>query len=71
MTRDPLTQSICAFETAAWLGRFAHAVAELGTTLSAAICVSVGACRNPTLTIMAMAVRSTDYLLEQFKKRNL
>jgi choline dehydrogenase-like flavoprotein len=30
-----------------------------------------GACQNPTLTIMAMAVRSTDYLMEQFKKRNL
>lgn len=30
-----------------------------------------GACQNPTLTIMAMAVRSTDYLIDQFKKRNL
>ncbi|MEO8061593.1 MAG: GMC family oxidoreductase [Pseudomonadota bacterium] len=30
-----------------------------------------GACQNPTLTIMAMAVRSTDYLMEQFKMRNL
>jgi len=30
-----------------------------------------GACQNPTLTIMAMAVRSTDYLMEQLKKRNL
>jgi choline dehydrogenase-like flavoprotein len=30
-----------------------------------------GGCQNPTLTIMAMAVRSTDYLMEQFKKRNL
>ncbi len=30
-----------------------------------------GACQNPTLTIMAMAVRSTDYLMDQFKKRNL
>jgi choline dehydrogenase-like flavoprotein len=29
-----------------------------------------GGCQNPTLTIMAMAVRSTDYLMEQFKKRN-
>jgi choline dehydrogenase-like flavoprotein len=30
-----------------------------------------GACQNPTLTIMAMAVRSTDYLMEQFRQRNL
>jgi choline dehydrogenase-like flavoprotein len=30
-----------------------------------------GACQNPTLTIMATAVRSTDYLIDQFKKRNL
>ncbi len=30
-----------------------------------------GACQNPTLTIMAMAVRSTDYLMSEFKKRNL
>jgi choline dehydrogenase-like flavoprotein len=30
-----------------------------------------GACQNPTLTIMAMAVRSTDYLMEQMKKRNI
>jgi choline dehydrogenase-like flavoprotein len=30
-----------------------------------------GGCQNPTLTIMAMAVRSTDHLIEQYKKRNL
>lgn len=30
-----------------------------------------GACQNPTLTIMAMAVRSTDYLMQEFRKRNL
>jgi choline dehydrogenase-like flavoprotein len=30
-----------------------------------------GACQNPTLTIMAMAVRSTDYLMQEFKRRNL
>jgi choline dehydrogenase-like flavoprotein len=30
-----------------------------------------GACQNPTLTIMALAVRSTDYLMQQLKKRNL
>jgi choline dehydrogenase-like flavoprotein len=30
-----------------------------------------GACQNPTLTIMAMAVRSTDYLMGELKRRNL
>ncbi len=28
-------------------------------------------CQNPTLTIMALAVRSTDYLLEEMRKGNL
>lgn len=32
--------------------------------------VSCG-CQNPTLTIMALAVRSTDYLLDEMKKGNL
>jgi len=30
-----------------------------------------GACQNPTLTIMALAVRSTDYLLGEMKKGNV
>jgi choline dehydrogenase-like flavoprotein len=30
-----------------------------------------GACQNPTLTIMALAVRSTDYLLGEMKKGDL
>lgn len=30
-----------------------------------------GACQNPTLTIMALAVRSTDYLLGEIKRGNL
>jgi choline dehydrogenase-like flavoprotein len=30
-----------------------------------------GACQNPTLTIMALAVRSTDYLLGELKRGNL
>jgi choline dehydrogenase-like flavoprotein len=30
-----------------------------------------GACQNPTLTIMAMAVRSTDHLMEEMKKGHL
>jgi choline dehydrogenase-like flavoprotein len=29
------------------------------------------ACQNPTLTIMALAVRSTDYLLEQMKSGDI
>jgi choline dehydrogenase-like flavoprotein len=32
--------------------------------------VSIG-CQNPTLTIMAIAVRSTDYLLDEMKKGNI
>ena len=27
-----------------------------------------GGCQNPTLTIMALAVRSTDYLMAEMKK---
>jgi choline dehydrogenase-like flavoprotein len=30
-----------------------------------------GGCQNPTLTIMAVAVRSTDYLMDELKKGNL
>ena len=30
-----------------------------------------GACQNPTLTIMALAVRSTDHLMDELKKGNL
>jgi choline dehydrogenase-like flavoprotein len=30
-----------------------------------------GACQNPTLTIMALAVRSTDYLLGEMKRGNV
>ena len=30
-----------------------------------------GACQNPTLTIMALAVRSTDYLLAEMKRGNV
>jgi len=29
------------------------------------------ACQNPTLTIMALAVRSCDYLMEELRKGNL
>jgi choline dehydrogenase-like flavoprotein len=30
-----------------------------------------GACQNPTLTIMALAVRSTDYLMAEMKRRSI
>jgi choline dehydrogenase-like flavoprotein len=30
-----------------------------------------GGCQNPTLTIMALAVRSTDYLMEEMKRGNV
>jgi choline dehydrogenase-like flavoprotein len=34
-------------------------------------CFVSSGCQNPTLTIMALAVRSTDYLLDEMRKRNL
>jgi choline dehydrogenase-like flavoprotein len=34
-------------------------------------CFVSGGCQNPTLTIMALAVRSSDYMLEEMKKGNL
>jgi choline dehydrogenase-like flavoprotein len=34
-------------------------------------CFVSSGCQNPTLTIMALAVRSTDYLMEQMKKGSL
>ena len=30
-----------------------------------------GGCQNPTLTVMALTVRSTDYLMAEMKKGNL
>jgi hypothetical protein len=30
-----------------------------------------GGCQNPTVTIMALAVRSTDYLMEEMRKGSL
>ena len=44
----------------------AHDVKNL-FVMDASCFVSIG-CQNPTLTIMAIAVRSTDYLMEQMKK---
>jgi choline dehydrogenase-like flavoprotein len=34
-------------------------------------CFPSSACQNPTLTIMSLAVRSSDYLMEELKKGNL
>jgi choline dehydrogenase-like flavoprotein len=34
-------------------------------------CMPSGGCQNPTLTIMALAVRSSDYLMGEMKKGNL
>jgi choline dehydrogenase-like flavoprotein len=34
-------------------------------------CFPSSACQNPTLTIMSLAVRSSDYLIEELKKGNL
>jgi glucoside 3-dehydrogenase (cytochrome c) catalytic subunit len=34
-------------------------------------CFTSSACQNPTLTIMALAVRSTDYLMGEMKRGNL
>ncbi len=34
-------------------------------------CFTSSACQNPTLTIMALAVRSSDYVLAEMKKGNL
>ena len=45
--------------------RQAHDVKNL-FVMDASCFVSIG-CQNPTLTIMALAVRSTDYLMEEMK----
>jgi choline dehydrogenase-like flavoprotein len=35
------------------------------------LCFVSGGCQNPTLTIMALTVRSCDYMMEEIKKSNL
>jgi choline dehydrogenase-like flavoprotein len=45
-----------------WLGAFGECLARFFPS---------SACQNPTLTIMALAVRSTDYLLHEMKRGNL
>jgi choline dehydrogenase-like flavoprotein len=34
-------------------------------------CLPSGGCQNPTLTIMALAVRSSDYLMQELKKGSI
>ena len=62
MGRDPKTSVLNPFLQT-------HDIANL-YVMDASSFVSSG-CQNPTLTIMALAVRSTDYLLEEMKKGNL
>ena len=47
----------------------AHDVSNLFVT--DASCFVSGGCQNPTLTIMALTVRSCDYLMEEMKKGNV
>ena len=59
---DPKTSVLNQFQQA-------HDVANLFVMDGAGF--TSGACQNPTLTIMALAVRSTDYLLGEMKRGNL
>jgi choline dehydrogenase-like flavoprotein len=62
MGKDPKTSVLNQFQQT-------HDVANLFVMDGS--CFTSSACQNPTLTIMALAVRSTDYLLEEMKKGNL
>ena len=62
MGRDPKTSVLNQFQQA-------HDVSNLFVMDGA--CFTSSACQNPTLTIMALAVRSTDYLLEGIKRGDL
>ena len=59
MGQDPKTSVLNQFQQS-------HDVANLFVMDAASF--TSGACQNPTLTIMALAVRSTDYLLGEMKK---
>lgn len=59
MGKDPKTSVLNQFQQA-------HDVPNLYVMDAASF--TSGACQNPTLTIMALAVRSTDYLLGEMKK---
>ena len=62
MGEDPKTSVLNQFQQA-------HDVANLFVMDGAGF--TSGACQNPTLTIMALAVRSTDYLMDEMKKGSL
>ncbi|HEY2942897.1 MAG TPA: GMC family oxidoreductase [Vicinamibacteria bacterium] len=62
MGKDPKTSVLNQFQQA-------HDVPNLYVMDAASF--TAGACQNPTLTIMALAVRSTDYLLAEMKKGNV
>jgi choline dehydrogenase-like flavoprotein len=62
MGKDPKTSVLNQFQQT-------HDVANLFVMDGS--CFTSGACQNPTLTIMALAVRSSEYLLEEMKKGNL
>ncbi|HET6899794.1 MAG TPA: GMC family oxidoreductase, partial [Vicinamibacteria bacterium] len=62
MGSDPKTSVLNQFQQV-------HEVANLFVMDGAGF--TSGACQNPTLTIMALAVRSTDYLMDEMKKGSL
>jgi choline dehydrogenase-like flavoprotein len=62
MGKDPKTSVLNQFQQA-------HDVPNLFVMDASSF--TSGACQNPTLTIMALAVRSTDYLLGEMKKGSL
>jgi choline dehydrogenase-like flavoprotein len=62
MGRDPKTSVLNQFQQS-------HDVPNLFVMDGASF--TSGACQNPTLTIMALAVRSTDYLMGEMKSGNL
>jgi choline dehydrogenase-like flavoprotein len=62
MGADPKTSVLNQFQQT-------HDVANLFVMDGA--CFTSSGCQNPTLTIMALAVRSTEYLMEEMRKGNL
>lgn len=62
MGADPKTSILNQFQQS-------HDVSNLFVMDGA--CFPSSGCQNPTLTIMALAVRSTDYLMDEMKKGNL
>jgi choline dehydrogenase-like flavoprotein len=62
MGKDPKTSVLNQYQQT-------HEIANLFVMDGAGF--TSGACQNPTLTIMALTVRSTDYLLSEMKRGNL